>query len=73
MKSSDSKDRKSQLFLTDIDECESSPCHANANCINTLGSYVCNCSTGFHGNDTHCQGKTSTATNFFNFHGSKIV
>ncbi|XP_078285515.1 adhesion G protein-coupled receptor E3-like [Rhinoraja longicauda] len=31
----------------DIDECKSLPCHQNATCNNTRGSYQCNCSAGF--------------------------
>ena len=30
------------FFFTDVNECEEkNPCHFNALCINTLGSYVC--------------------------------
>ena len=45
------------ILLTDINECETNPCHANANCTNTPGSYVCNCSRGYQGNGTNCQGE----------------
>ncbi|XP_032890619.1 epidermal growth factor-like protein 6 [Amblyraja radiata] len=31
----------------DIDECNSSPCHVNATCLNTNGSYDCTCNSGF--------------------------
>ena len=36
-------------FYTDIDECASNPCHSNADCTDTLGSYVCTCRPGFEG------------------------
>ncbi|CAB4035859.1 fibrillin-2-like isoform X45, partial [Paramuricea clavata] len=32
-----------------INECDNNPCHANATCGNTLGSYDCVCKTGFSG------------------------
>ncbi|XP_062891740.1 adhesion G protein-coupled receptor E2-like [Mobula hypostoma] len=34
-------------LLDYIDECKSSPCHKHATCINVIGSYQCNCYTGF--------------------------
>ena len=45
--------------FADIDECTaSSPvCDVNANCINTRGSYLCSCKTGFSGNGKTCQGE----------------
>ncbi|CAD5116778.1 DgyrCDS5627 [Dimorphilus gyrociliatus] len=33
----------------DINECERSPCHENAKCFNTRGSYKCKCAKGFRG------------------------
>ena len=38
------------VYLTDIDECtDDNPCRNNANCTNNVGSYFCNCTTGFAG------------------------
>ena len=31
------------MNLTDIDECLRNPCHTNATCNNTAGSYICVC------------------------------
>ena len=41
-------------FDLDIDECLSSPCHNNATCNDTDGSYECTCDDGFTGNGTEC-------------------
>ena len=49
------------LFL-EIDECLSDPCHSNATCTNTAGSYICECNTGFTGSGFNC---TSMTTHYF--------
>ena len=43
----------------DFDECKRnfSPCHVNAYCLNTIGSFVCRCHTGYIGDGTNCKGK----------------
>ena len=43
----------------DDDECLKTPpvCDVNANCKNTLGSYLCSCIEGFTGDGKTCQGK----------------
>lgn len=33
-------------------------CSTDATCINTPGSYSCNCKSGFSGNGTSCTGKS---------------
>ena len=41
----------------DADECalsENNSCHANATCVNTVGSYNCTCNAGYTGNGTNC-------------------
>ena len=41
----------------DINECNNSmPCHVNATCNNTIGSYRCNCVAGYAGNGVSCEG-----------------
>ena len=45
-------------FVADIPECERGldGCDPNATCTNTIGSYVCNCNTGFTGDGFTCPG-----------------
>ena len=45
-------------FIPDINECSysKSPCHQNATCINTNGSFICECQLGFYGSGTNCTG-----------------
>ncbi|XP_078681186.1 uncharacterized protein LOC144916075 [Branchiostoma floridae x Branchiostoma belcheri] len=40
---------------TDPDECLTSPCDSNANCINTIGSFTCQCQSAFYGDGFTCQ------------------
>ena len=45
------------LSSSDINECNTnSPCHANATCNNTEGSYSCECNIGFTGDGFTCDG-----------------
>ena len=46
------------LFIDD-DECLKTPpvCDINADCKNTLDSYLCSCKAGFKGDGKTCQGK----------------
>ena len=46
------------VFL-DSDECQSSPCHSNATCNNTNGSFICTCNSGYSGDGFTCTGKTT--------------
>lgn len=41
---------------TDIDECMSYPCHPNATCTNTNGTYDCMCDAGYKGDGRNCNG-----------------
>ena len=43
----------------DLDECtlHKDICHKNADCVNVIGSYKCQCVTGFNGNGFNCTGK----------------
>lgn len=45
--------------FSDIDECvsESSPYSLHKDCFNTVGSYMCNCKSGFIPSGPYCIGK----------------
>ena len=55
------------FFVLDILECSpqagSFPCHARADCIETFGSFICRCKTGYEGNGQSCTGNFPV-TNF---------
>ena len=46
-------------FVLDIDECKNNPCHTDANCTDTDGSFLCHCKPGFYGDGNSCSGKSS--------------
>ena len=49
---------KFQIFSSDINECQTdTPCHSNAWCNNTDGSYTCECVPGYSGDGFNCTGK----------------
>ena len=45
------------VYLLDINECASSPCHGNAQCTNNAGSFICACNTGYTGDGLVCLSK----------------
>ena len=44
------------VLVIDIDECEDGGCHANASCVNSPGSFSCDCNPGFTGDGENCAG-----------------
>ena len=42
--------------VLDFDECSNNPCHPNATCNNTIGSYMCACDPGYSGDGFNCTG-----------------
>ena len=53
-----SLDSSINYHILDIDECDekSDKCSKNATCIDTKGSYKCQCKHGFHGDGYNCTG-----------------
>ena len=60
-----------KIYL-DINECNETPCHSNANCENVPGTFNCICRSGFTGNGTICVGKFETKTDKSYFTANKI-
>ena len=46
----------SVIMSADINECKVHPCHDDANCTNSPGSYNCDCLPGYTGNGLTCTG-----------------
>ncbi|XP_078523136.1 uncharacterized protein LOC144792134 [Lissotriton helveticus] len=53
-KAFDPKKKGDGISCNDTNECSSSPCHGNATCTNTAGSYMCVCNPGFQGDGISC-------------------
>ena len=51
------------VYLTDVDECLTNPCHVYASCVNEPGSYSCYCLSGYTGDGSYCQGKPGVMLN----------
>ena len=54
--------------ILDINECNGTPCHFNANCQNVPGTFNCICRSGFTENGTNCVGKFATKRKQVLFH-----
>ena len=54
------------FIATDINECEEDVCGSNEICVNTVGSFICQCQEGYKRNqgDT-CEGMMNYTCSFF--------
>ena len=52
----DAQSTQCSCSIPDIDECELEPCHEQAICTNTDGSYTCACNLGSTGGGIVCEG-----------------
>ena len=53
-------------FISDLNECQTdNPCHSNATCNNTDGSYICQCDPGYGGDGFNCTGKVTKIVIYF--------
>jgi hypothetical protein len=43
-------------YVIDINECETGGCHPNASCVDSPGSFTCDCNPGFTGDGVNCAG-----------------
>ena len=46
-------------LFPDFNECSEEHCHPVANCINTEGSFLCECGDGYIGDGISCFGKSA--------------
>lgn len=53
-------------FFLDINECLQNPCGLNTLCINTIGSYSCQCGEGYTSRPSGCVGKHMVFIWFWN-------
>ena len=45
------------VYIPDYNECVTQPCDSNADCTNTVGSYSCQCRSGYTGDGNTCTGR----------------
>ena len=57
-----------QFIIIDIDECSTgnANCAEQASCMDTDGSFMCICNTGYTGNGITCKGELLICTINFN-------
>ncbi|CAB4015477.1 nidogen-2 isoform X2 [Paramuricea clavata] len=51
------KEKRRMPCVCDIYECLMNPCHVNARCTDSEGSFVCQCDVGFSGDGISCSSK----------------
>ena len=51
----------------------SRPCHPNATCTNTLGTYTCECEAGYEGDGLVCQGSTHYSVDDSLYNNNNVI
>ena len=69
-------DRKS-ILISDINECAPAPCQNGATCVDLVGSYRCDCKSGYSGNNCETGEKSLMGlffqSNYRGIHADVIV
>mmetsp|Transcript_20052 Transcript_20052/g.40848 ORF Transcript_20052/g.40848 Transcript_20052/m.40848 type:complete len:134 (+) Transcript_20052:150-551(+) len=53
------------IIAADVDECGDSPCHEDAWCQNTYGSFSCQCKRGLFGDGVECSASSHSLETVF--------
>ena len=56
--------KKYMIKFSDVTGCLL-PCHANASCIQTINSYICECNSGYVGDGYTCTGMLIVASKLY--------
>jgi hypothetical protein len=61
------------IYFLDINECTNETICGNGSCINTIGSYTCNCSKGYEFNNDYEFNNGTCVGRFFFFVINKYI
>ena len=62
------------IAILDVNECQlgTHTCDSNAECTNTVGSYICTCNTGYIGSGLACNGKLRMVLPNSGYYGHQV-